>query len=92
MANSTDNQLLEECCKALGWQGGTIHQVIEEIKKLRKAYEEIDERQSNFIKLMDEAFDENIEEIKKELQDEGIDVKKIQKELLEFIKQKQKGE
>jgi len=26
---------------------------------------------------MDEAFDENIEEIKKELRDEGIDIKKI---------------
>jgi len=31
----------------------------------------------NFIRLMDEAFDENIEEIKKELRDEGIDIKKI---------------
>ena len=44
------------------------------------------ERQMNFIRLMDEAFDENIEEIKKELQDEGIDIKEIQKELLSFIK------
>jgi len=46
------------------------------------------EKQMNFIRLMDEAFDENIEEIKKELQDEGIDVKEIQKGLLEFIKRK----
>ncbi|MGQ9848058.1 MAG: hypothetical protein ACUVQP_11250 [Bacteroidales bacterium] len=49
------------------------------------------EIQMNFIRLMDEAFDENIEEIKKELQDEGIDIKEIQKELLGFInKQKAK--
>jgi ATP-dependent Clp protease ATP-binding subunit ClpA len=48
------------------------------------------ERQMNFIRLMDEAFDENIEEIKKELQDEGIDVNEVQKELLGFIK-KQKA-
>lgn len=48
------------------------------------------ERQMNFIRLMDEAFDENIEEIKKELQDEGIDIKEVQKELLGFIK-KQKA-
>lgn len=27
--------LLTECCKALGWQGGTIYQVIEEIKRMR---------------------------------------------------------
>lgn len=44
------------------------------------------ESQMNFIKLMDEAFDENIEEIKNELQDEGIDIKEVQKELLSFIK------
>lgn len=48
------------------------------------------EIQMNFIRLMDEAFDENIEKIKKELQDEGIDIKEIQKELLGFIK-KQKA-
>lgn len=40
----------------------------------------------NFIKLMDEAFDENIDEIKKELQKEGIDIKEVQNELLRFIK------
>lgn len=44
------------------------------------------ESQMNFIRLIDEALDENIEEIKKELQDEGIDIKEVQKELLSFIK------
>lgn len=44
------------------------------------------EYQMNFIKLMDEAFDENIDEIKKELQKEGIDIKEVQNELLRFIK------
>lgn len=44
------------------------------------------EIQMNFIRLMDEALDKNIEEIKKELQDEGIDIKEVQKELLSFIK------
>lgn len=29
--------MLEQICKALGWQGGTIHQVLEEIARLRKA-------------------------------------------------------
>ena len=27
---------LESIYKALGWQGGTIHQVVEEIKRLKK--------------------------------------------------------
>jgi hypothetical protein len=27
---------LHEICAALGWQGGTIHQVIDEIKRLKK--------------------------------------------------------
>lgn len=27
--------ILHEVCFALGWQGGTIHQVIEEIKRLK---------------------------------------------------------
>ena len=29
--------MLEQICKALGWQGGTVHQVLEEITRLRKA-------------------------------------------------------
>ena len=29
--------MLEELCRALGWQGGTRHQVLEEIARLRKA-------------------------------------------------------
>lgn len=31
-----NGKLLKECCEILGWQGGTIHQVIEEIKRLKK--------------------------------------------------------
>jgi hypothetical protein len=29
--------MLERICNALGWQGGTIHQVLDEIARLRKA-------------------------------------------------------
>ena len=29
--------VLHEVCVALGWQGGTIHQVVEEVKRLRTA-------------------------------------------------------
>lgn len=35
--------ILHEVCNALGWQGGTIHQVVEEINKLRKNNADTDE-------------------------------------------------
>ena len=31
-----DKTLLDECCKALGWQGGTIHQVIEVLRQAKE--------------------------------------------------------
>jgi uncharacterized protein with PIN domain len=34
---SASNIFQDEVYKALGWQGGTIHQVITEIKRLKKA-------------------------------------------------------
>lgn len=30
------DSVLREICVALGWQGGTIHQAIEEIKRLKR--------------------------------------------------------
>ena len=30
----TEKMLLDECCEALGWQGGTIHQVKDKIKEM----------------------------------------------------------
>lgn len=30
-----DRGTLAEVCRALGWQGGTIHQVLDEVRKLR---------------------------------------------------------
>jgi ATP-dependent Clp protease ATP-binding subunit ClpA len=44
------------------------------------------EKQLNFIRLMDEAMNENIEEIDKELEDAGIDIKEVQEKLLNFIR------
>lgn len=31
----TEKLLLDECCEALGWQGGTIHQVAKELENLK---------------------------------------------------------
>lgn len=31
------DSVLREICVALGWQGGTIHQAVEEIRKLKNA-------------------------------------------------------
>ncbi|WP_304132594.1 hypothetical protein [Ignavibacterium album] len=45
------------------------------------------EKQINFIRLTDEAMNENLDEIKKELQEANIDIKEVQKNLLEFIKE-----
>jgi|GEM_PF-2010528 len=36
LARSDAESCLHEICHALGWQGGTIHQVIDEIKRLRR--------------------------------------------------------
>jgi len=33
--NDTDNVFIQEVYKALGWQGGTIHQVVKEIERLK---------------------------------------------------------
>jgi hypothetical protein len=32
-----EGSMLDMVCKSLGWQGGTIHQVVDEITRLRKA-------------------------------------------------------
>ncbi len=45
------------------------------------------EKQINFIRLIDEAMNENLDEIKKELQEANIDIKEVQKNLLGFIKE-----
>lgn len=34
-----NEEILKQLCEACGWQGGTIHQVIEEIKKLKSKAE-----------------------------------------------------
>ncbi|AFH50176.1 Hypothetical protein IALB_2473 [Ignavibacterium album JCM 16511] len=44
------------------------------------------EKQINFIKLIDEAMNENLDEIKKELEEAGIDIKEVQNKLMNFIK------
>lgn len=31
-----EHQVLEKCCDALGWQGSTIHQVIEVLKRVKE--------------------------------------------------------
>jgi hypothetical protein len=36
------DSVLQEVCAALGWQGGTIHQAVEEIKKLKIAAQKPD--------------------------------------------------
>jgi len=36
MNDARDHPCLDDLCKALGWQGGTIHQVIAEIARLRQ--------------------------------------------------------
>lgn len=46
------------------------------------------EKQLNFIKLVDEAMSENMDEITRELEEAGIDVKQIQKDLLELVNSK----
>lgn len=43
---------LERMCEALGWQGGTLHQVIDELKKL-KIYTFADE---TWFTMSDERF------------------------------------
>ncbi len=43
------------------------------------------EKQFNFIKLIDEAMKENMNEIDKELKEAGIDIKEVQSKLLNFI-------
>lgn len=40
-ASSETAPMLPDLCKALGWQGGTIHQVIEQITRMRAALQEI---------------------------------------------------
>ena len=35
-----NGEALQAVCGALGWQGGTIHQIVEEIGKLKKAAEQ----------------------------------------------------
>lgn len=45
------------------------------------------EKQLNFIKLMDEAMNENLYEIEKELEEQKINIKEIQNNLLNFIKE-----
>lgn len=45
------------------------------------------EKQINFIRLVDEAMNENLDEIKTELQEANIDIKEVQKNLLGFIKE-----
>ncbi|MEP0859805.1 MAG: hypothetical protein HRF52_00025 [Ignavibacterium sp.] len=43
------------------------------------------EKQFNFIKLIDEAMKENMNETDKELKEAGIDIKEVQSKLLNFI-------
>ena len=33
-----DENFVYSCCKELGWDGGTIHQVINEVRELQKIY------------------------------------------------------
>ena len=33
-----NNKFIRSCCLGLGWDGGTIHQVINEIRELQKTY------------------------------------------------------
>lgn len=33
-SESPNSSILRELCEALGWQGGTIHQVVAEVKRL----------------------------------------------------------
>jgi uncharacterized protein with PIN domain len=45
-----EDTLLTECCKALGWQGGTIHQIKQiliKAKKVKQAYETMQMPQSD---------------------------------------------
>lgn len=44
------------------------------------------EKQLNFIRFIDEAMNENLDDIKKELQEANIDIKEVQNSLLNFIK------
>lgn len=44
------------------------------------------EKQLNFIRMIDEAMNENLDDIKKELQEANIDIKEVQNSLLNFIK------
>lgn len=41
MRSENEQPMLPELCKALGWQGGTIHQVIERVALMRAALREI---------------------------------------------------
>ncbi|GIU70327.1 MAG: hypothetical protein KatS3mg002_1563 [Candidatus Woesearchaeota archaeon] len=43
------------------------------------------EKQFNFIKLIDEAMKENMDEVNKELEEAGIEIKEVQSKLLNFI-------
>lgn len=43
------------------------------------------EKQFNFIKLIDEAMKENMDEVNKELEEAGIEIKEVQGKLLNFI-------
>lgn len=43
------------------------------------------EKQFNFIKLIDEAMKENMDEVNNELEEAGIEIKEVQSKLLNFI-------
>lgn len=37
LIQSSRKSMLDKLCESLGWQGGTIHQVLAEVKRLRDA-------------------------------------------------------
>lgn len=53
----TEHPMLKELCEALGWQGGTIWQVLEEVKRLKAENERL--RHDLFLNIT-EATDANL--------------------------------
>lgn len=50
---------LNELCRALGWQGGTFYQVVQEVKRLRRLVEEAQLRDAPGVPCMSKAQQED---------------------------------
>lgn len=68
-APATNAPMLPELCAALGWQGGTIHQVVEEVKRLAQSKHLSAERADEMVPVADilaeiKHIEENGERVK----------------------------